>query len=295
MKLLRQQSGCQLRDDLANYWPAEQAFERAAHQDGEIFRAREGRRTLRFGANGKSYFLKYHAGIGWKEVVKNLTQGKLPVLSAMNEVRAIRAISLAGVDTMTIAGFGERGSNPAHIESFIVTDDLTATLSLEDAAIHWAGKVPASIRRRLVSRLGEIVGRMHTAGVNHRDLYLCHFLMKQSEFAVGNMEAPLYLIDLHRSQCRQQVPRRWLTKDLGGLYFSAAPLALSRTDIFRFIRAYSGQQPATELRQNIKLWKAVQAQAYRLYRRAYGNQPSFPLAYQPPLVETAQSPDANRL
>ncbi|MGB1465301.1 MAG: lipopolysaccharide kinase InaA family protein, partial [Alcanivorax nanhaiticus] len=68
-----------LRDDIAALWGNDDPFVRAAEQEGEVFRAREGRRTLRFHGNGRSYFLKYHAGIGWKEIFKNLTQAKLPV------------------------------------------------------------------------------------------------------------------------------------------------------------------------------------------------------------------------
>ena len=69
-----------LRDDLARAWDGLDPFEQAARQRGDVFRAREGRRTLRFEAGGRHYFLKYHAGIGWQEIVKNLSQAKLPIL-----------------------------------------------------------------------------------------------------------------------------------------------------------------------------------------------------------------------
>lgn len=270
-----------LRDDLASHWNTNNAFEQAASQQGDIFRAREGRRTLRFEQGGNSYFLKYHAGIGWKEVIKNLTQAKLPIISAMSEVRAIKAATKAGIDTMTIAGFGERGHNPAHTESFIVTDDLTDTLSLEDAAAIWKGQLDIISKRHLIIRLADITRRLHTAGINHRDYYLCHFLVKQHDFEAHNWDAPLYLIDLHRSQIRKQVPKRWLVKDLGGLYFSAASLGLSTTDIFRFISIYSGLPPSKAIKQNPKLWLRVKNEAERLYQRFYAIPTTYPLSYQP--------------
>lgn len=278
-----------LRNDIAALWPADKAFALAASQEGDVYRAREGRRTLRFVANGKSYFLKYHAGIGWKEILKNLLQAKAPVTSAMNEVRAIEAVTKAGLDTMTIAAFGERGHNPARIESFIVTDDLTDTLSLEDVAAHWAGKPPLAAKRQLIQRLGEIAARMHQAGVNHRDFYLCHFLLKRTDFDAGDFTAPLYLIDLHRSQVRKQVPKRWLVKDLGGLYFSAAPLALTRTDLLRFVRAYRGQKASVALRQHPSLWRGARGEAERLYQRHYHQAPSLPLAYRPSWQEPTKT------
>ena len=129
-----------LRDDIVALWGDRDPFDQAAEQEGEIFRAREGRRTLRFAGNGRSYFLKYHGGIGWKEIFKNLTQGKLPVLGAMDEVTAIDAVRGAGLDTMTIAAYGSRGSNPASVESFIITDDLVGTLSLEDLGERWVDR-----------------------------------------------------------------------------------------------------------------------------------------------------------
>ena len=65
-----------LRDDLAAAWRGREPFAQAATQPGEVYRAREGRRTLRFEAAGRSYFLKYHGGIGWREIIKNLPQAR---------------------------------------------------------------------------------------------------------------------------------------------------------------------------------------------------------------------------
>ena len=113
-----------LRDDLASAWEGKDPFEQAACQQGDIFREREGRRTLRFHVGETSYFLKYHGGIGWREIIKNLTQAKLPVLGAMQEVNAVDAVRSAGLDTMTVVGYGARGRNPASLQSFIVTEDL---------------------------------------------------------------------------------------------------------------------------------------------------------------------------
>ena len=227
-----------LRDDIAALWGEDDPFARAATQDGEIFRAREGRRTLRFTGNGRSYFLKYHAGIGWKEIVKNLTQAKLPVLGAMDEVTAIDAVRAAGLDTMTVAAFGSRGVNPASIESFIITEDLVQTLSLEEVGEQWvlAGEVPVLFKRALINKVANIARRMHGAGINHRDFYLAHFLMPEQDVATQTVEGPMYMIDLHRSQVRRAVPRRWRIKDLGGLYFSTARFGLTHRDLLRFIR-----------------------------------------------------------
>ena len=268
-----------LREDLQQSWQHDAAFVCAETQQGEVFRAREGRRTLRFQLNGRSYFLKYHGGIGWAEIFKNLSQGKLPVLGAMSEVRAIERVADAGLDTLSIAGYGERGSNPARRQSFLVTDDLHNTISLEQVGEFWAGRPPMALKRALLKRVADIARRMHGAGVNHRDFYLCHFLIDREAFDQGNADTPLYLIDLHRSQVRDSVPRRWLIKDLGGLYFSAATWCLSRTDLMRFVACYSGRRPAQQIRAQRHFWAAVVDEAERLYQRHYDKPAAFPLQY----------------
>ena len=269
-----------LRDDIAALWGEDDPFARAATQDGEIFRAREGRRTLRFTGNGRSYFLKYHAGIGWKEIVKNLTQAKLPVLGAMDEVTAIDAVRAAGLDTMTVAAFGSRGVNPASIESFIITEDLVQTLSLEEVGEQWvlAGEVPVLFKRALINKVANIARRMHGAGINHRDFYLAHFLMPEQDVATQTVEGPMYMIDLHRSQVRRAVPRRWRIKDLGGLYFSTARFGLTHRDLLRFIRAYTGL-PLKEALADKTLWASARREAEKIYRRYFEVEPQLPLQF----------------
>lgn len=270
-----------MREDLAAAWSdSDDPFERARTQDGDLYRAREGRRTLRFDAGGRSYFLKYHAGIGWKEILKNLLQAKMPVFGAQEEYQAIEAVQQAGLATMTVAAFGVRGINPASRESFLVTDDLSGTVSLEDLGERWhESGTDVVMKRALITRVGRIVGAMHRAGINHRDLYLGHFLISEQALARGDTDAPLHLIDLHRSQVRSRVPRRWLVKDLGGLYFSVARMNVTRRDLYRFICAYTGLPLAEALAWRPSVWEAARLEAERVYRRYYEVEPGFPLAW----------------
>lgn len=270
-----------LREDLARAWrDHEDAFVAAREQGGEVFRSREGRRTLRFRTDEAGYFLKYHAGVGWREILKNLTQLKKPVLGADEELRAIEAVARAGLDTLTVAGFGSRGLNPARRESFLVTDELVDCPSLEELGEAWRreGADPV-FKRALIRRVAAIVRAMHDAGVNHRDLYLGHFLMPRPALEARDVDAPLYLIDLHRSQVRRRVPSRWRVKDLGGLYFSVARFGFTRADLFRFVRAYSGKALRQALREDQPLWLRVRREAEHVYRRYYEVEPRFPLQY----------------
>lgn len=270
-----------LREDLAQTWKEyEDPFRAARAQQGEIFRSREGRRTLRFGAAERSYFLKYHEGVGWREIIKNLLQMKLPVLGAEQEFRAIEAVARAGLATLSVAGFGNRGVNPAQRESFLVTDDLVGCDSLEELGEGWRrhGADPV-FKRALIERVAAIVRDMHGAGVNHRDLYLGHFLMSRQAMQARDACAPLYLIDLHRSQVRRRVPRRWQVKDLGGLYFSVARFGFTRADLFRFMTVYSNKSLRRILKEDRRLWLSARREAERVYRRYYEVEPRFPLQF----------------
>lgn len=270
-----------LRDDLASAWQGKDPFEQAARQQGDIFREREGRRTLRFHVGETRYFLKYHGGIGWREILKNLSQAKLPVLGAMQEVRAVDAVRAAGLDTMTVVGYGARGHNPACQQSFIVTEDLVNTLSLEDLGESWldAGTVPVVFKRQLIERVADMAGRMHRAGINHRDFYIAHFLMPEKAATEKDASAPLYLIDLHRSQVRRRVPWRWQVKDLGGLYFSTARYGMTRRDVLRFLKVYFGDDLRTVLKRHARLLNASRREGEKIYRRYYEKPPAFPLQY----------------
>src|SRR5690606_18354130 len=86
----------------------------------------------------------------------------------------------------------------------------------------------------------------------------------------------LYVMDLHRAQLRRRVPRRWLVKDLGSLYYSALDIGLSRRDVLRFIRIYSGLPLNVGLRRQLPLWRAVRARADKIYRRDFRREPSLP-------------------
>lgn len=250
-------------------WAAERAGKASPEQ---VYREREGRKTLRLELDGKPFFLKLHRGVGWGEILKNLLQGRLPVVGAGSEYRAIRALESAGVDTLSIAAFASRGANPARRRSMLLTEELAGTVSLEDFCAPWAGAPPPfPLRLRVVAGLAGIARRMHDAGVNHRDFYLCHFHLATGELARGRFHC--YLIDLHRAQCRSHTPRRWQVKDLAGLYFSAMDCGLTLRDLQRFARHYHPGGLRQAVVEDAPLWRRVRRSAVDLYRKANGGMP----------------------
>lgn len=230
---------------------------------------------LRFELDGRPLFLKLHRGVGWKEVFKNLVQLKWPVTGARNEWVAIRYLQAYGVQTMSAVGYGSRGINPASRLSFLVTEELTNTVTLENHCREWSIQTPPFAHRlKIIRRVADIAQRMHSAGVNHRDFYLCHFLLAHSESQrQGDVPPELFLVDLHRAQIRNAVPRRWRVKDIGSLYYSALEIGLTPADLLRFVRLYTGKSLRHALLNDRKFWQKVEQRAIQLYIKAHGIKP----------------------
>jgi heptose I phosphotransferase len=246
-------------EELADIFDSEDLFSQVDQLNGESFREVANRRTIKTmiqtPAGEKPYFAKIHFGVGWSEIIKNLVQGRLPVLGARNEWLALLKLAEVGVPSMTPVLFCESGFNPAQRRSAILTKSLENTISLE-----FYEPDCVQTKWKLTNRVALMGRAMHGAGINHRDFYLCHFLMVQDQ-----VEMPvLHLIDLHRAQIRQRVPRRWMVKDLGALLFSAFDKKLTKRDLFRFIRAYRGDLRAS-LESEGDLWREVVDRAKKLY------------------------------
>jgi len=259
-----------LEEPLRTLWAGQDPFAAADALQGEVLRQLEGRRTLRTEIAGRGYYAKIHRGIGWREILKNLLSGRLPVLGAGNEWRALERLAALGVDTMRAVAFGERGSNPARRQSFIVTEELAPTISLEDFCRDWRAVPPApTFKHALIRRVAEMARRMHGGGVNHRDFYICHFLL---HLPVDAGAPRLSLIDLHRAQVREQTPRRWRDKDLAALYFSALDIGLTKRDGLRFLKTYFARPLRDILRDESALLGHLQRESVRLmarYQRKY--------------------------
>jgi heptose I phosphotransferase len=246
--------------------PTGNLFDQIMALHGQVYRELEGRRTQRIEWHGDGYFIKQHYGIGWKEIFKNLAQLRLPVYSAKNEWRALALLKKLNIATMDVVAYGERGFNPACTESFLVTKELTQIISLEDLCRDWRIK-PPSVRFKwaLIKEVARMTRIMHANGMNHRDCYICHFLLDQT--TENTLLPRLYLIDLHRAQIRTVTPERWVIKDLAGLYFSSKDIGLTTRDLLRFIREYRQQPLDDVLTGEGTFWNKVKQRGDRTYQR----------------------------
>jgi UDP-glucose:(heptosyl)LPS alpha-1,3-glucosyltransferase len=268
----------ELRSDLQNVFTGEDAFDRILSSMAP-FTGSWGTPYLRFEIDGRGYFLKAHfASAGGR--FSEPAAVALARARAQNEKCAIERLEQLGVETMTIAGFGTRGKNPARLESFLITDELRETVSLEDFCRDWAKNAPPSrLKKALIEKVAGIARTLHENGVNHRDFYICHFLLPLADLDLVQRHEPfrLHLIDLHRVQLRNRAPRRWIVKDVAGLFFSSLDIGLSRRDVLRFMRRYSGKTLPVTVREDRAFWQQVRQRAVRLYEKDFGRTPSLPI------------------
>ncbi|MBI4716414.1 MAG: hypothetical protein HY763_01295 [Planctomycetes bacterium] len=103
----------------------------------------------------------------------------------------------------------------------------------------WANAEPAPDRRtvlHLLAGTAALVSKLHRAGYAHRDLYLSHLFVEDTE-----PEAPVvHLIDLQRVRHFAEVPRRWIVKDLAALNYSTPPHLATRAGRLRWLKRYLG-------------------------------------------------------
>jgi heptose I phosphotransferase len=236
---------------------------------GQVYRKQPGRETSRVLIQDRPYFIKKHWGISLGECVKNIFSGRLPIIGAKTEWKAIQALTDLGLGTTPLVGYGQRGFWPFTQQSFVLTQALDETISLEDDCKDWAQHPPAfADKKALILELARITRILHEAGWVHRDLYLCHFLRDKDRV--------LHLIDLHRMIRPRVFKTRWIIKDLSALLFSSLDYGLTRRDALRFLKAYT-QLP---LDQALKAWgpriDRILHKASQLYEDAHRAHPPQP-------------------
>ncbi|ENU1228379.1 MULTISPECIES: lipopolysaccharide core heptose(I) kinase RfaP [Providencia] len=248
-------------------WEGKNPFYEVNRITGEVYRQVKNRRTLQFYVGNESFFIKQHYGITISEILKNILSFRFPVLDARQEWDAIKHLEKNNIDTMNAYAVGVRGINPLTRESFLITKDLNPTISLEDYCKKWLVNPPTFQEKfNLILKLASIVSAMHASGLNHRDCYLCHFLLDENTDQIST-DIKMYIIDLHRAQIRSQVPKRWRDKDLIGLYFSSMNIGLTSRDIYRFLIKYFNTDLKSIFRSHNKLLKKARRNALIIKER----------------------------
>ncbi|HEY4311952.1 MAG TPA: lipopolysaccharide heptosyltransferase II [Pirellulales bacterium] len=218
--------------------------------DGRLMRALPDRENwwLRLhGPHGatRGAFLKKHHARSLPQWVRAKLGATAPATPGRIEAENVARLAEAGIETMPVIAFGERLSSDGLLESFVLTEELTGYVQLDHLlqqrfpAINHAISIGQPRDRefdRLLTQVADVAGRFHRSGYNHRDLYCCHFFIREPQPGVFDVR----LIDLQRVQHRTRLRRRWIVKDLAQLAYSAPREVVSCSRRLAFFKAYLG-------------------------------------------------------
>jgi heptose I phosphotransferase len=226
------------------------------------------RSTQRLALDGVTVYIKKHFFPGMGEILKNFLRFRFPP-GALNEWRALLAFHAHNIPTMTPICAGRKPLLwKLEKKSFLLTDDLGEASRLDDflkvnGAMPCRGKV-LETKKRILENLADITRRMHSAGINHRDYYLCHILLDNPE--------RLYVIDLHRVNVRDKVGKRWKVKDLAALLFSSLEVPLTHGQRLAFYKHYRqisrlSAEDKTLIRLIVKKCNKIARHTEKMYRK----------------------------
>lgn len=206
---------------------------------------RENRRIEWIGEDGQpqAAYLKRHRVRTWRTWLR-ARLGLGPGSSAGTiEARNVARLSRAGIAAMRLVAYGQKLRRDGWLESFVLTDELTGYTQLDHFLRRrftplgeHAGRGGDRDLARLLEQVADVTRKFHQLGYNHRDLYCCHFFIRED--APGDFR--VNLIDLQRVEHRLRHRRRWLVKDLAQLAYSAPRDRISCTARMAFIHSYLG-------------------------------------------------------
>ena len=215
---------------------------------GECLRTLEDRENWHLeltGASQQPYgvYLKKHHVRTWRSRLRAKLGTGPGETAGRVEAENVGSLTADGIGVMNLLAYGQKLHADGLIESFVLTEELTGHVELQEflrrrfpaPGLHYSSAGDHELDR-LIRRVALTVRRFHAAGYNHRDLYCCHFFIREP--VRGKFE--IRLIDLQRVQRRRWFRRRWLVKDLAQLAWSAPCERIKCTHKMAFIRHYLG-------------------------------------------------------
>lgn len=153
-----------------------------------------------------------------------------------SEVAGIGLLEAAGIPTVPLVAWGETAGGAG----VVVTHDL-AGFSPADQLV--SGGQPFA---RFLEPTATLAAKLHSAGLHHRDLYLCHFLFNDTDEA--------RLIDAARVRRLPWLSRRrWVVKDLAQFRYSAREAGAKEQELDRWLEIWLRQMGIAEAQR----WRAA--------------------------------------
>jgi hypothetical protein len=144
--------------------------------------------------------------------------------TAAAEVAGHGLLTAAGIPTAPLVAHGRLGDG----RSFVIFADLAGYTPADKAV---AGGSPLE---PLLVPTADLAASLHAAGLHHRDLYLCHFMVRPDPFDVR-------LIDVARvaRMANPLTRRRWIVKDLAQFWYSTTKLEVTDEQRRRWLARYA--------------------------------------------------------
>jgi len=143
---------------------------------------------------------------------------------ADEEARGIQNLLAHEIPTVPLVGWGRLGDG----RSFVITEDL-ADFRAADKLIESGFSF-----EKLLTPTADLAAKLHSSGLHHRDLYLCHFFVKADERGVE-----LRLIDAARVRALPRwMKQRWIVKDLAQFWYSATQPGVPKEQLMEWLKRY---------------------------------------------------------
>jgi hypothetical protein len=165
--------------------------------------------------------------------VKRFQPARGRATPAEEESRGIRALEVEQIPTAPLVAFGKLADG----RSVVVTENLVGFR----AGDKWIAT--SADFERVLAATADLAARLHERGLHHRDLYLCHFFVKEA--ADTTASAPeLRLIDAARVARLPGIFRRqrWIVKDLAQFWYSTLALPITDDQRTRWLARYGEQR-----------------------------------------------------
>jgi tRNA A-37 threonylcarbamoyl transferase component Bud32 len=182
---------------------------------------------------GLSFYLKHNRLADRRAWLRELVRPS----KARIEYNHALAVAARHIPTIEPLAIGETCRDAGPPGSFLITRTLPETRSLasflEDTLPQWPDPRGARMRQRLALALGQLLARMHDAGIAHQDLHPGNLLLRLD----ADDRPELFLIDLHA--LRLGPPLSWRARRANLIVLNRwFMLRSQRSDRMRFWYAY---------------------------------------------------------
>jgi hypothetical protein len=221
----------------------------------------------------------------WRGPRRALSDWTFGSRAARAAAGAERLVSFALLAPLTLA-VAERRRFGCVVESFLLTEFLDGSLPLP--ALMPELQTNPTRRRRIAERLGELIGTLHAADLDHSDL-------KHSNLMV-TPEDEIVLLDLDVLEPPRRATWRRRVRALGQLEAYTLDLyeGVPRMDRARFLRAYHRSDPTTLSRvdalvADVRVW--VERRLASWAKKDRSDHYHFPLAPRPDASAPPPAPE----